>query len=192
MRNLHFSTLLLSLVIAGCSSTNDAACTGTPPVICDGCCGIKSPADQCLNGAWTCRPSGAACAMCDAGPDSAADDASGDAATCTGTPPLCFGNNSSLCCGNDPSGSAACLGGVWMCGSASAPGCNGTSCLQDTSDGQTCAEYTSHGPAYLPSCSGVDAGGCSSGNVCTATSACCGGGGCRAATVFVCCPPSGC
>jgi hypothetical protein len=114
-----------------------ATCTGTPPLICDGCCGRKYAADQCLNGAWTCVPRGIACAVCDAGTmDSAAYDASGDAATCSGTRPNCFGSNSSLCCGNDPSGQASCNGGAWMCGAVPAPGCNGTSCLlQDAGPG---------------------------------------------------------
>jgi hypothetical protein len=85
------------------------------------------------------------CPLCEA-KDSAADDASGDAsnvhdasgeaATCTGQAPLCFGNDVTHCCGNDPAGSASCNGGEWMCGSALAPGCNGSSCLlQDAGPG---------------------------------------------------------
>ncbi len=194
MRNLLFPTLLVSLLVVACGSTsgtsNDsddassdsAVCTGIPPLTCDGCCGSKYAADQCLNGAWTCTPLGVACARCDAGTDSAADDsgtcagtppatcdgccgskypadlcvngawtcaprgggvciqcdagmdaasgdASSDSGTCTGTAPSCFGNNSSACCGQDPSGPAVCSGRAWMCDSAPAPGCNGTSCL---------------------------------------------------------------
>jgi hypothetical protein len=119
-----------------CDAGTDAAaddsgtCTGTPPVTCDGCCGIKYPADQCVNGGWTCAPrGGGACIQCDAGVDAASGDASSDSGTCTGAAPSCFGNNSSACCGQDPSGSAVCSGGAWMCGSVPAPGCNGTSCL---------------------------------------------------------------
>jgi hypothetical protein len=104
-------------------------CTGTPPLICDGCCGAKYAADECLNGAWACKPRGVSCVACDAGVDATGTDASGDAATCTGTRPNCFGNDSNLCCGNDPSGPATCSNGAWMCGSAPAPGCDGTSCL---------------------------------------------------------------
>jgi hypothetical protein len=110
MRNLHF-TVLLSLLIAACSSTeNPATCAGTPPVVCDGCCGTKYAADQCLNGAWTCRPTGDACVVCDAGADSAPGDASGDAAMCTGTPPvICDG-----CCGTKYAADQ-CLDGAWTC-----------------------------------------------------------------------------
>jgi hypothetical protein len=46
-------------------------------------------------------------------------------AACTGTAPLCFGANASVCCGRDPAGSAQCVSGAWMCGSAPAPGCSG-------------------------------------------------------------------
>jgi hypothetical protein len=48
---------------------------------------------------------------------------------CTGTPPNCFGSDVQACCGNDPSGTASCVGGAWLCGAVPAPGCNGTSCL---------------------------------------------------------------
>lgn len=51
-----------------------------------------------------------------------------DAGTCTGTAPLCFGADVTMCCGHDPAGSAQCIGGAWKCGSAAAPGCNGQSC----------------------------------------------------------------
>ncbi len=118
------------------ASGDSAACTGTPPLTCDGCCGAKYAADLCDSGVWTCRPLGAACIQCDAGADSAPSDASGDSAACTGTAPLCFGSDTSVCCGNDPSGSAVCSGGAWKCGSAPAPGCDGTSCLaQDAGPG---------------------------------------------------------
>jgi hypothetical protein len=63
----------------------------------------------------------------------------GDASTdggCVGNAPNCFGSDTSMCCGQDPSGQAQCVGGAWKCGSADAPGCNGTSCLapQDAGD----------------------------------------------------------
>jgi len=56
--------------------------------------------------------------------------AGGDSTTgCTGTTPLCFGNNTANCCGNDPAGQAVCQGGKWMCfGTAPAPGCSGDRC----------------------------------------------------------------
>jgi hypothetical protein len=69
----------------------------------------------------------------DAGPAADAGDA-GDAsdasdAGCAGTRPNCFGTNTQACCGQDPYGPASCVGGAWLCGTAPAPGCNGTSCL---------------------------------------------------------------
>jgi hypothetical protein len=57
---------------------------------------------------------------------------------------------------------------------------------------QVCVEYTPAGPECLPSCAGIDAGGCPSGEVCTSTSGCCIGTGCSAVSVSACCPPSGC
>jgi hypothetical protein len=112
------------------ASEDASACAGNPPLVCDGCCGGKYAADECLNGVWSCRGNAVSCPICDAGTkDSAPGDASGDAATCSGTAPLCFGNDTNHCCGNDPAGSASCSGGEWMCGSSLAPGCNGTSCL---------------------------------------------------------------
>jgi hypothetical protein len=57
------------------------------------------------------------------------DGGGSDARACIGIAPNCFGNDTSVCCGNDPSGPAVCSGGAWMCGAASAPGCNGRSCL---------------------------------------------------------------
>jgi hypothetical protein len=73
-------------------------------------------------------------------PDASATDAAGDAtdtgdakdaadAVCTGTRPNCFGNDVQMCCGQDPAGPASCVGGVWRCGTAPAPGCDGTSCF---------------------------------------------------------------
>jgi hypothetical protein len=59
-----------------------------------------------------------------------ADGAGGENATsgCTGAPPLCFGNDTSKCCGNDPAGQAVCQGEQWTCFGAAAPGCNGDRC----------------------------------------------------------------
>jgi hypothetical protein len=123
-------------------ASGDAPCPGTPPLICNGCCGAKYAADQCTNGTWTCLPLGIACVICDAGTDGSPGDASGDGATesgldgesgdafaCTGTAPWCFGNDATRCCAQDPGGAAVCVGGTWMCGSAPAPGCNGVSCF---------------------------------------------------------------
>lgn len=56
---------------------------------------------------------------------------------------------------------------------------------------ELCVQYTSNGPACLPSCS-LDGGGCTGGAVCTVTSGCCQGTGCSAVAVRVCCPASGC
>jgi hypothetical protein len=63
---------------------------------------------------------------------------------CTGSAPPCFGDNLAMCCGQDPAGRATCQGGLWMCGGAEAPGCNGISCIL----GSKC------------DAGGVDAGGC--------------------------------
>jgi hypothetical protein len=77
-----------------------------------------------------CPDAGTTDAGGDAGDAGHAGDA-GDAgdAGCTGTRPNCFGNDVTKCCGQDPSGPASCVGGAWECGTAPAPGCNGTSCL---------------------------------------------------------------
>jgi hypothetical protein len=61
------------------------------------------------------------------------------------------------------------------------------------STGESCVQSSSHGAQQcIQSCAGLDAGGCSSGEVCTATSGCCSGTACSAIEVFVCCPASGC
>jgi hypothetical protein len=137
---------------ASADAAGDAQQCNSLPPICDGCCGSKRD-PVCVGGTWICGPLGGACMQCDAStPDGPAADAAGDGPTsdgsipdaplddaptdgpmCTGQAPLCFGSNTSSCCGNDPSGVAVCRGGAWMCGSAPAPGCNGTSCLQDAS-----------------------------------------------------------
>jgi hypothetical protein len=57
---------------------------------------------------------------------------------------------------------------------------------------QACVEYGPVGPACLPTCAGIGAGGCPSGEVCTRTSSCCVATACEAVSVLVCCPPSGC
>jgi hypothetical protein len=70
----------------------------------------------------------------DGGDSGIAKDASD--AGCSGTAPNCFGNDVQMCCGQDPAGPASCVGGQWLCGTAPAPGCNGTSCLlRDASAG---------------------------------------------------------
>jgi hypothetical protein len=79
-----------------------------------------------------CQPGGggADTRICTQGQtDGGSDGGGADARACSGTAPNCFGNNASMCCGNDPSGQAVCSGGAWMCDSAPAPGCNGISCL---------------------------------------------------------------
>jgi hypothetical protein len=77
-------------------------------------------------------------APADAAPE-AGDDAEGvpqdagtdAAATCDGAAPLCFGEDTSQCCPQDPLMTAACHDGAWMCGAAPAPGCNSKSCFHD-------------------------------------------------------------
>jgi hypothetical protein len=112
-------------------STSDAGCSGTAPFCYGGgpwtCCSA-TPIEtaDCVNGAWMCSVfgssyvpvpgcNGTTCVEPDAG--------------CAGTAPLCFGSDDSKCCGNDPGGSAKCVSGAWMCGTAVAPGCDGISCL---------------------------------------------------------------
>ncbi|MDP9001586.1 MAG: hypothetical protein M3O46_15915, partial [Myxococcota bacterium] len=36
------------------TASDATTCTGTAPVICNGCCGNKYAADQCTNGVWSC------------------------------------------------------------------------------------------------------------------------------------------
>jgi hypothetical protein len=68
-----------------CLCGDAATCPGTPPVVCDGCCGNKYAADSCANGAWTCPPLKEACGICDAGTDAADSDASAGDANGEGT-----------------------------------------------------------------------------------------------------------
>ena len=66
---------------------------------------------------------------CTHGQDGGSAGGGSDVRACDGTAPNCFGSDTNFCCGNDPSGRAACVAGAWMCGSSLAPGCNGRSCL---------------------------------------------------------------
>jgi hypothetical protein len=138
---------------SGAGSGSDAGgCTGSTPA-CFGsdvnaCCG-QDPAGEatCVGGQWMCGSAaapgcnGTSCLVhpdggssessagetsTDGPSDSAASDGSG---SCTGQAPNCFGNDLHHCCGQDPAGPATCVNGQWMCGSAGAPGCNGTNCL---------------------------------------------------------------
>jgi hypothetical protein len=115
---------------AGDSAANDAsgdamACAGEPP-LCTNCCGGHVDV-ACENGRWVCP--NVACPVC-VRDDASVDAPSDDAAACAGSAPLCFGNDATRCCGNDPAGRATCSAGHWLCGSAPAPGCNGASCVQ--------------------------------------------------------------
>lgn len=107
----------------GDASADGASCTGPAPLICTGCCGSVYAADTCNSGVWACLPRAVACPSC------TVDAGSKDASSCTGSAPACFGNDTSACCGQDPSGIATCHGNTWMCGAVTAPGCNGVSCL---------------------------------------------------------------
>jgi hypothetical protein len=49
-------------------------------------------------------------------------------------PPACYGTDETKCCGAS-TGSATCVGGHWMCGSAPPSGCNGTPCAADGGGG---------------------------------------------------------
>jgi hypothetical protein len=116
------------------SQDGSSGCTGQAPN-CFGnnqqqCCG-QDPAGPatCVGSNWMCGAAGApGCngTNCLLQGDGSGNDGS---ATCIGQAPNCFGNDIQTCCGQDPSGVATCQGGMWMCGSAAAPGCDGTSCL---------------------------------------------------------------
>jgi len=78
--------------------------------------------------------------------------------TCMGSAPLCFGNDDTQCCGQDPSGSAVCVGGQWLCGMAAAPGCD-PGCMDGGSmGGMDAGASTCMGPA--PNCFGTDLSYC--------------------------------
>jgi hypothetical protein len=113
------------------ATATTSGCKGTAP-LCFGnnihlCCGNDpSGSAVCRAGEWKCGTApapgcdGTSCLLRDAGQDSGG---------CSGKRPLCFGDDIYMCCGNDPSGFAVCRAGEWMCGSAPAPGCDGTSCI---------------------------------------------------------------
>jgi hypothetical protein len=73
---------------------------------------------------------------------------------------------------------------VWLLG--------GCPLVLDCAGDTACAEDISKGQDCLPTCDGVDAGGCPTGTVCTTATACCEGSGCSAREITVCCPPTGC
>jgi hypothetical protein len=87
-------------------------------------------------------------------PDAGGGKPDGGGSTCTAPAPNCFGNDDSTCCGQDPSGPATCVGGDWMCGSAKAPGCNGTSCLHGD-DGGVDSGPPDGGTDVSPTCTGT-------------------------------------
>jgi hypothetical protein len=99
------------------------------------CDGMPEPHDpawhlvQDSHGCQTWSSAGSTGPLCGAVAEAGADGG------CTGTAPLCFGDNANMCCGNDPAGFAVCANGAWMCMGAPAPGCNGVSCLQPDAGG---------------------------------------------------------
>jgi hypothetical protein len=112
--------------VGSSGSSGSGGCSGTAPN-CFGsdlqsCCG-QDPAGvaTCVGSQWKCGTAGA--------PGCNGMSCLGGGGGCIGTPPNCFGNDLTACCGQDPSGVATCQGGRWMCGSVAAPGCNGTSCF---------------------------------------------------------------
>jgi hypothetical protein len=113
---------------------SNGGCMGHAPV-CFGyditmCC-AKDPGGfaTCDNGAWMCGSDPAP------GCDGTSCVSPGDGGGCTGMPPLCFGSDSTMCCGQDPAGVAECHGNTWMCGMSPAPGCNGMSCIPNGDGG---------------------------------------------------------
>jgi hypothetical protein len=138
-----FRTLVVatSFIVVACggagSSTIDqtANCTGSAP-FCYGsdlqsCCG-GDPAGNatCQGGQWTCGRAGA--------PGCNGTSCTSVTDDCIGTAPLCFGSDTTSCCGQDSAGSASCEGGRWTCGGTAAPGCNGTSCPNSTGGSFAC------------------------------------------------------
>jgi hypothetical protein len=107
--------------ISDCPPNQGASCAS---VCSDGSnpCLIACAAHQCVERG--CPDGGGTNVGGDAGDAGDAADAG-----CAGTAPNCFGNDAQMCCGQDPSGPASCVGDAWRCGTAPAPGCNGTSCF---------------------------------------------------------------
>jgi hypothetical protein len=126
-----------------------ATCSSTCTEICGNC----STSSDCTGGHWVQRPVPDPAWCKDASPsDSAPGDGSlvdGDGSTqgCPGSPNRCFGNNTANCCALDPA-PATCVGGIWMCGSVPAPGCNGTACMPQGCTGTA------------PNCFGSDLSAC--------------------------------
>jgi hypothetical protein len=74
---------------------------------------------------------------------------------CKGTAPSCYGDDLGSCCSQNPTGSATCENGEWMCGPAGAPGCNGASCVESPDSGLNCI-------GTPPNCYGSDVQSCCS------------------------------
>jgi hypothetical protein len=110
--------------VSDCPPNPGASCAS---VCSDGSnpCVVACVAHQCVERG--CSDGGASDVEVEAGDASEAGDAADGG--CTGTAPNCFGSDTQLCCPPDPSGPASCIGGAWRCGTAPAPGCNGTSCF---------------------------------------------------------------
>lgn len=115
---------------ASCNQVSD--CPPNPGASCANVCSdgsnpcvIACVTHQCVERG--CPDAGVIRVGTDAGDSGEAGDAA--AAGCGGAAPNCFGNDTQMCCGQDPSGPASCVSGAWRCGTSPAPGCNGTSCL---------------------------------------------------------------
>jgi hypothetical protein len=113
-----------------CFGNDFTSCCGQDPVAIATCSCAPNPAGQACTAHWMC---GAVAAPgCNGAPCSQPPDGGGpkdsSPSGCVGTTPDCFGTDPSACCGKDPLTVATCNGTVWMCGSAAAPGCNGTTC----------------------------------------------------------------
>jgi hypothetical protein len=159
-------------------STPLTGCVGSAPDCfgsdLQGCCGQDPSGVATCNGSeWTCGGVGApggnvgapGCngASCTQPAEGGKPDAS---SSCIGTAPNCFGSDSQACCGaqrpnvatcacdpTDPAGSA-CTVRHWMCGTAAAPGCDGTPCASLTDSGSGDSAGGCSGPT--PSCFGND------------------------------------
>jgi hypothetical protein len=115
--------------------SGSGGCTGAAPA-CYGnnlqaCCG-QDPYGlaTCVGNQWMCGSVGA--------PGCSGMSCNGTGGGCIGNAPNCFGSDQQTCCGQDPSGVATCQNSRWMCGSAPAPGCTGTTCVLGDAGGNGC------------------------------------------------------
>ncbi len=130
---------------AGSKADAGPDCGTPPPVVC-----TRGGTLECTASGWVCVGGG-----------------------CSDGAPNCYGSDLSMCCAEDPSGSATCSDGVWMCGSVPAPGCSGTSCTHPAVDAGADAANTTADAG--PACGARVDGGSEQMGHC-ASGKCCNGG----------------